>query len=170
MRNKIFGVLFVYGLLVIGAMANPLSAFCDLQPAPDIKLTDLNGNKFKLSDYKGKVIIVNFWAVWCPPCKAEIPHLIKLNDKYKADGLVIIGIAIDSGKDEKIRKKAEEFTVNYPIINGDDSSIRKSFPPVRAVPTSLIINKEGQIFNNYQGFNEAIAKQVEEDIKTLLKQ
>ncbi len=174
-RRRIVGAIIFCGIIIffisLGITSGPKSLLGDLRPAPDIKLKDLDGNKFRLSDHRGKVILVNFWAVWCPPCKLEIPHLIDLNNKYKDKGLVILGIAINSGNDEKIRKKAQEFGVNYPIINGDKNYyLRKSFPPIRAIPTSFIINKKGKFYNNYIGFSHRIALQLEEDIKTLLNQ
>lgn len=140
----------------------------DLKPAPDIKFKDLEGNKFKLSDHRGKVVIVNFWAVWCPPCKIEIPELVTLYTQYKEQGLRIIGIAIDSGKDGKIKEKAQELGINYPVINGDDYQIRNSFGGIRAVPTTFIINPDGKIYKNYVGYRDKTV--FEEDIKTLLTQ
>ena len=143
----------------------------DLKPAPDLTLTDINGNKFKLSDYRGKVVILNFWAVWCPPCRVEIPHLVSLYDKYKDNGLVILGIAIGSGNDDKIKENATELGITYPVINGDEfPSVRRNFREVRAIPNSYIINQEGNFFNNYVGFSETTPIELEKDIKTLLVQ
>ena len=143
----------------------------NLKPAPDLNMTDLDGNTFKLSDYRGKVVILNFWAVWCPPCQIETPHLVSLYDKYKDKGLVILGIAISSGNDKKIREKAKEWGIHYPVINGDDfPPIRRNFWEVRAVPTTYIINQEGKIFKNYVGFSAATPVELEADIKAFLKQ
>jgi thiol-disulfide isomerase/thioredoxin len=142
-----------------------------LKSAPDLSLTDINGKNFKLSDYRGKVIILNFWAVWCPPCQIEIPHLVSLYDKYKDKGLVVLGVAIASGNDEKIKEKAKELSIGYPVVNGDDCpSIRRNFWEVRAVPTSYIVNQEGKFFKNYVGFSTTTPIELEKDIKTLLKQ
>ena len=141
-----------------------------LKPAPNIAFKDLDGNSFKLSDYRGKVVILNFWAVWCPPCRVEIPHLVSFKEKYSDKGLVIFGIALASGDNTKIRETALEFGINYPVVNFDDSSsIRKNFREVRMVPTSFLINKEGQIFKSYLGFASSTPVEMEEDIKTLLQ-
>ncbi|HJX30303.1 MAG TPA: TlpA disulfide reductase family protein [Thermodesulfobacteriota bacterium] len=143
----------------------------NLKPAPDLKLTDINGNTFKLSDYRGKVVIINFWALWCPPCQIEIPHLVSLYDKYKDNGLVVLGIAISSGNDKKIKEKAKEWNINYPVINGDEfPSVGRNFREVRAIPNSYIINQEGKFFKNYVGFSTTTPIELEKDIKTLLKQ
>ena len=142
-----------------------------LKPAPDLNLTDINGHAFKLSDYRGKVVILNFWAVWCPPCQVEIPHLVSLYDKYKGKGLVILGIAISSGNEKKIKEKVKEWNIGYPVINGDDCfSIRKNFQEVRAIPNSYIVNQEGRFFKNYVGFSTTTPIEMEKDIKNLLKQ
>jgi thiol-disulfide isomerase/thioredoxin len=143
----------------------------NLKPAPDLNLTDVNGKNFKLSDYRGKVVILNFWAVWCPPCQIEIPHLVSLYDKYKNNGLVILGIALGSGNEKKIKEKAKELAINYPVVNGDECpSVRKNFYEVRAIPNSYIINQEGNFFKNYVGFSETTPIELEKDIKTLLAQ
>ena len=143
----------------------------NLKPAPDLKLTDINGNTFKFSDYRGKVIILNFWALWCPPCQIEIPHLVSLYDKYKDKGLVILGIAISSGNDKKIKEKVKEWGIDYPVINGDEfPSVGRNFWEVRAIPNSYIINQEGKFFKNYVGFSTTTPIELEKDIKTLLKQ
>jgi thiol-disulfide isomerase/thioredoxin len=168
-RVPIFWITIFFFFLGVGFVWGGESE--NLKPVPDLKLADINGNSFKLSDYRGKVVILNFWAVWCPPCQIEVPHLVSLNDKYKNKGLVILGIAIASGADEKIKEKAKELSINYLVINGDGfPSVRRNFWEVRAVPTSYVINQEGKIFKNYVGFSETTPIELEKDIKTLLKQ
>jgi peroxiredoxin len=159
-------ILCIAGSSTFSGTDSPPAA--DLKPAPDVKMKDLDGNKFKLSDHRGNVVILNFWAVWCPPCKVEVPELVKLYNSYKDRGLRIIGVAIDSGKDQKIKEKAQELGINYPVVNGEDSAIRNSFGPIRAVPTTYVINKEGKVYRNYVGFRDI--KIFEEDVTTLLGQ
>ena len=168
-RVPIFWITIFFFFLGVGFVWGGESE--NLKPAPELKLTDIKGNTFKLSDYRGKVVILNFWAVWCPPCQIETPHLVSLYDKYRDKGLVVLGIAIGSGNNKKIREKAKEWGIHYPVINGDDSPlIRRNFWEVRAVPTSYIINQEGKIFKNYVGFSTTTSVEIEADIKTLLKQ
>jgi cytochrome c biogenesis protein CcmG, thiol:disulfide interchange protein DsbE len=171
-RNKrppIFWITIFFFLVGVGLGWGAESE--NLKPAPDLKLKDLNGTKFNLSDYRGKLVILNFWAVWCQPCQIEIPHLVSLYDKYKDKGLVIFGIAIASGDDKKIRGKVNEFGIPYPVINGDECpSAQRNFPEVRAVPTSYLINQEGKIFKIYRGFSPTTSIEIETDITTLLKQ
>jgi thiol-disulfide isomerase/thioredoxin len=168
-RVPIFWIIIFFFFLGVGFGWGGESE--TLKPAPDLKLTDLNGNTFKLSDYRGKVIILNFWALWCPPCQIEIPHLVSLYDKYKDNGLVILGIAINSGNDKKIKEKVNEWGIDYPVINGDEfPSVGRNFWEVRAIPNSYIINQEGKFFKNYVGFSTTTPIELEKDIKTLLKQ
>ncbi|WAC08818.1 MAG: TlpA disulfide reductase family protein [Thermodesulfobacteriota bacterium] len=171
-KNKqvsIFLMIVFFFFLVGGFVCESKSE--NLKTAPELNLTDLNGNTFKLSDHRGKVIILNFWALWCPPCQIEIPYLVALYDKYKDNGLIILGIAIGSGNDKKIKEKAKEWGIDYPVINGDEfSSIQKNFREVRAIPNSYLINQEGKFFKNYVGFSTTTSIELEKDIKTLLKQ
>jgi peroxiredoxin len=166
--GKIVGAICVTILLGIAAALCPQAAFADPKPAPDIKLKGLDGQKYALSDYQGKIVIVNFWAVWCPPCKVEIPELIELYNTYKDQGLMVFGIAIDSGKDEKIQEKAVELKINYPVINGDEYYIRKAFGGIRAVPTTFMINREGKFHKEaFVGYQKK--EVLEEEIKSLLE-
>jgi hypothetical protein len=96
---------------------------------------------------------------------------VSLYDKYKDKGLVILGIAISSGNDKKIKEKAKEWNINYPVINEEECPfVRRSFSEVRAIPNSYIINQEGKFFKNYVGFSTTTPIELEKDIKTLLKQ
>lgn len=153
-------VLVMLGLIVLGR----ISIGADLEKAPDVKLEDINGKSFELTDYRGKVVLVNFWAVWCQPCKVEIPSLVDLYRRYDTQ-LVVIGIAIDSGTEEKVQEAAKQLGIPYPVVNGD-YDVRTMFGGIRAVPTTFLINQEGKIYKTYLGYRE---KQViEEDIQTLL--
>lgn len=141
-----------------------------LKSAPDITLTDVNGKDCKLSDYRGKVVILNFWAVWCPPCHIEIPYLLSLYDKYKDNGLVVLGVAVSSGSDKKIKEKAKELGINYTVINGDEcpSVRRKFYGEIRQIPNSYVINQEGKFYKHYVGFSQTTPDELEQDLKTLL--
>lgn len=138
----------------------------DCKPAPDFQLTDLDGKNIKLSDYRGKVVLLNFWADWCPPCKRELPDLIALHRQYQDQGLAIIGIAIQS-KEAKLRKLIEEQGIAYPVVIGDDD-INRRYGGIRAVPTTFVIDRQGNIIKQRLG---ATSKEVfEGDLKPLLNQ
>lgn len=122
----------------------------NLKKAPDFTLTSLDKNEIKLSNYKGKVIILDFWASWCPPCKAEIPSFIELYKKYKEQGLAIIGIALSDEK-YNIQAFAKNFKINYPIAMGNEKIVR-DYGGIRGLPTTFIIDKEGNIREKFIGY------------------
>ena len=164
MRKKIFYVVFIsmVAMAVLVTFGLFQSSEAGLESAPKVKLRDVDGNSHKLADFKGSVVIINFWAVWCPPCKKEIPSLVDLQTRYGEKGLKIFGIALDSGEDEDIRKKAQEFGVTYPVVNGD-YSLRRDFGGIRAVPTTLVINsslepKSWNLYSNYGDFDGTVLK------------
>jgi thiol-disulfide isomerase/thioredoxin len=131
------------------------------QPAPDWKLTDLDGKSLSLSSLKGKVVLLNFWATWCGPCKAEIPDLISLQKKYADQGLVIVGASVDEGGVPEVKAFADKIGINYPVVIATPEMVQ-SYGNIEAVPTSLVIDRKGQIVNGIQGgtdlkgFEEAV--------------
>ena len=128
--------------------------------APDFMLSDLDGNTMSFSAYKGQVVLLTFWGTWCGPCIQEIPDFIKLYDEFSNKGLEIVGIAIQSGNSDNIKKFSEYYNINYPVltdINGNESY--KAFSDygtisgvgTRAVPTTFLIDREGYIVKTYRG-------------------
>ena len=128
--------------------------------APDFNLADLDGNVINFSAYEGQVIMLTFWGTWCGPCRQEIPDFIKLYDQYNDKGLEIVGIAIQSGSADNIKRFSEHYKINYPIltdINGNESY--KAFSDyglisgvgTRAVPTTFLIDRDGNIVKTYRG-------------------
>ena len=116
--------------------------------APDFTLEDLNGKNVKLSDFKGKVVIINFWATWCPPCKAEIPDFIELYKTYQKKGLVILGIALDNK--EKVVKFVKDNGINYPVLMGNQE-VSNLYGGISGIPTSFVVDRKGIIKNVFVG-------------------
>ncbi len=136
-----------------------------LGAAPDFVLKDLEGKDVKLSDFKGKVMILDFWATWCPPCRKEIPHFKELYDKYKAQGLEIIGVALDQEGVSIVKPFAESNKINYICLIGNEKVVQ-DYGGIRGIPTTFVIDKNGNIYKKYIGYQE---KEVfEKDIKDLL--
>jgi peroxiredoxin len=128
--------------------------------APDFKLATISGEEFHLSDFRGKVVMLNFWGTWCPPCRKEIPDLVNLQTKYKKDGLEIVGITLNSGSPAEIQKFADKKHMNYTILtdfgNNETHAVTNLFgqaigQPISAVPTTFIIDREGYIVKGYIG-------------------
>ena len=119
------------------------------QPAPPFLLQDLDGNPVSTAQWPGKVVILNFWATWCPPCRDEIPLLVELAKKYK-DGLQIVGVSLDDSSPAEVKRFAQMFHVNYPIVMGSHELISE-YGGVPALPTTFLINKEGRIVLKHEG-------------------
>ena len=119
----------------------------------DFTLKDIDGNEVSLSNFKGKVIILNFFATWCPPCRHEVPDFVEIYNEYKDDGLVIVGIAQDREGVSTVKPFAQKNNITYPVLV-EDGSANKIYGPIRAIPTTLILDKEGNIVNKFIGFRE----------------
>jgi thiol-disulfide isomerase/thioredoxin len=132
--------------------------------APDFKLTGLNGKPVTLADSHGKVILLNFWATWCGPCRAEIPDLVELQNKYK-DRLQILGLVVDDADQDAIREFSEKFGVNYPVAIATDD-IRRQYGGIVALPTSFLLDAEGRIVQKHEGLRDPVLYETE--IRALL--
>ncbi len=132
----------------------------------DFSLIDLDGVERTLSEQKGKVVLVDFWATWCPPCRVEIPYLIKIYDTYKDQGLIVWGIGLD--EEGKLRTFAEEHEINYPILVGNQTVSQKY--NVQGIPTTILFNKKGTIAFRHVGFSPDLEKEFEKEIEQLLKE
>jgi thiol-disulfide isomerase/thioredoxin len=141
------------------------------EPAPDISVRDLNDKGVTLTDYKGKVVLVNFWATWCDPCREEIPWLIEMQDKYGPKGFTVLGIAMDEeGKPvvapfvakERYDVQGQKLPMNYPIVIGNEG-VAEKFGGLLGYPTSVLISKDGKQLKKITGIinEEEISKLVE---------
>jgi len=121
--------------------------------APSFTLTSLDGSKVSLADFKGKVIILDFWATWCPPCKREIPDFIALQAKYGAKGLQVVGVAV-SDQEPAVRQFAKDNGMNYPVVFGTPQ-VASQYGGVESIPTTFIIDREGKIRETFVGYRSA---------------
>lgn len=134
--------------------------------APAWKLQDLDGKTVSSDDLKGKVVILDFWATWCPPCRAEIPGLIDLQKAYEKEGLMVVGISVDQDGSSVLKPFVEKFGVNYPVLVADDK-VQQAFGGFDAIPVTLVIDRQGRIVKRHLGLTEK--DELEAEIKPLLK-
>lgn len=130
-------------------------------PAPSWELTDLAGKTIRSRDFDGQVVVLNFWATWCPPCRAEIPGLVALQRKYGDQGLSVIGVSLDQVEPRHVRAFAVRNGINYPIVVGD-AKIVSAFGDFRGIPATFVIDRGGRLTSAHMGFvsEEALEKEI----------
>jgi cytochrome c biogenesis protein CcmG/thiol:disulfide interchange protein DsbE len=132
--------------------------------APDFSLTDLSGQTLQLSHYRGKVVLLNFWATWCSPCRSEIPRFVDLQNKYDRYGFEIIGISLDDDP-KLVRAFYQQFRMNYPVAIGD-AKLAEQYGGILGLPVSFLIDRDARIDAKYVG--EADISRIEREVKSLL--
>ena len=118
--------------------------------APDFELKSLDGKQVRLSDFRGKAVLLNFWATWCAPCKIEMPWFVDLQKQYAAQGLQVIGVAMDDSGEQTIAKFAKEMGVNYPVLIGKEA-VGDAYGGVEFLPTTFIIDRQGKLVERVFG-------------------
>ena len=147
----------------------PSGAACPANAKPaklDYALKDLNNQNVRLDSYKGKVILLDFWATWCGPCKVEIPWFIEFQDKYGKDGLQVVGVSVDDPL-AKLKPYVSEMKMTYPVLQGlGKESLLDAYSPMPALPTTVLISRDGKICGKHVGM--ASKETFENGIKSLL--
>jgi thiol-disulfide isomerase/thioredoxin len=133
--------------------------------APDFALESLDGKMVHLSDFRGKAVLLNFWATWCEPCKIEMPWFVELQKQYGPEGLAIVGVAMDDSSKETIAKFAKDMGVNYPVLLGKES-VGDQFGGIPYLPVSFYIDRNGQIVDQVAGLKGR--GEIEDNIKQAL--
>jgi thiol-disulfide isomerase/thioredoxin len=147
-----------------------LSAFAFGQagnPAPELALKDIRGRTLRLGDYRGKVVLLNFWATWCAPCRAEMPDLVKWQREYRGRGLQVIGVTYPPQELAEVRQFARSIKVNYPIVLGSEE-MKAQFDQGETLPVTVVIDRKGTVRGVIQGI--LYPEEFEQVVKPLLQQ
>jgi peroxiredoxin len=156
-------------LAVAGLLLSTQPAAAILQKgdkAPAIKLVTTSGQPVTLANYKGYVLVMDFFATWCIPCKESIPHMNSLNRKYGKQGLQILGVSVDEGAERDVKNFIVDRKISYPVaIAGEDLQTEYG---LRSIPTIYVINKKGFVADKFQGYSDQTGRAMEETIKRLL--
>ena len=154
------GIVLISLLLLSSGVAVPQST-----PTPALVLRDINGRSVKLSDFKGKVVLLNFWATWCPPCRAEVPELVAWQKKYRRHGLQVIGVTYPPANRSEIRRFMRSQKINYPILLGMKET-RALFYRGETLPITVVIDRDQNIRETVEGI--LLPEEFEAKVKPLL--
>jgi len=150
-----------YWKVIILLFAGPAFLFDDVLTqaaaskiaAPDWHLSDVDGKPVKLSDFKGKVVILDFWATWCPPCRAEIPGFVAIQKKYADKAFTVIGVSLDKEGPSVVKPFMRQLGMNYPVVMGNPKIVG-DYGGITAIPTTFVIDRQGNVVTAYQGFTD----------------
>lgn len=157
----------VRAIVIVFLLAlSPAAAPAQGKKAPDLALKDLRGRTVRLSDFKGKVVLVNFWATWCPPCRAEMPDLIKMQREYGERGLQVIGVTYPPQTAREVRRFIRKLGVNYPVAFGTKET-KTLFDQGETLPVTIVIDREGNFRELIEGI--LLPEEFEQKIKPLLE-
>lgn len=159
MKHLLFGLLFASQLIWAGAIQGP---------APDFTLKSKSGENLRLSEYRGQVILINFWASWCGPCRQEMPLLDELHKDYAKLGFSVFGVNVDKDP-AKADKILRDIPVSFPILYDSDSQVSKLFD-VDAMPTTVIVDRDGNMRFLHRGYKKGYEDQYLKDIKALIRE
>jgi peroxiredoxin len=134
--------------------------------APDFTLTDIDGKKLSLSDYHGKVVLLDFWATWCTPCREEIPHFVEMQQKLGPQGFQVLGISMDDDA-KPVKGFYQQYRMNYPTAVGDDK-LAQSFGGILGLPVNFLIDRDGRVVKKYLGATDVSV--FDKDVDDLLAQ
>jgi peroxiredoxin len=165
-RNAFLGSFIAVGLICLGtAQAFAQEALRAGMSAPDWQLNGPTGKTVKFSDFRGKVVILNFSATWCAPCRLEIPYLIELQKRYGDRGLAVIGVSLDEQGPDVVKEFVKQLGVNYPIVIGNEK-ITEAYGGIEGIPTTFVIDRQGRVVSQHMGYNEKAI--FEKEIQPLL--
>ena len=143
----------------------PVAAWAQNSKAPELKLKDIKGRQLRLSDYRGKVVLINFWATWCPPCRTEIPDLVRLQRDHRSRGLRVIGVTYPPEKLAEVRRFVGFARVNYPVVLGSKQT-KLLFTASETLPMTIVVGRDGIVYDIIEGI--LLPEEFEQKIRPLL--
>ena len=162
MKQLLFLVLLLSAEPIVAAAQ---SAADQTPPAPAFALPNLRGRTVRLKDYQGKVLLINFWATWCAPCRAEMPEMVKLQREYESRGLQIIGLTLPPMQRKTVRRIARQFKINYPLLFGT-RAVAARYEAAEVLPLTVVVDRAGKIRARILGILDP--EEFEQRIKPLL--
>ena len=169
LKKTLFTIAIAAALLAWILLRHPTGAHNNsrtLRPAPDFSLTDLSGRAFRLSNYRGRVVVLDFWATWCDPCKQEIPHFIAMQNQYASQGLQVLGVSMDDDA-PPVRQFQEKFQMNYPVAIGNPK-LADQYGGILGLPITFVIDRNGRITARHVGATDPSI--IETEVQKLLAQ
>ena len=161
----VYGVRKGYWLKNLKGRSNSPVPAGTSSAAPDFVLKDIDGREVQLADYRGKVVVPNFWATWCQPCRIEIPWFNEIYDRYRSKDVVILGISLDEGGAKDVRPFLKDTPIHYPILLGTED-VAERYGGIFGIPTTIIIDRDGKIAKKHLGLTDK--EEIENSIKELL--
>jgi len=157
-------VVIMAGIVLVpaGLYAAPRSG----QAAPNFTVSTTSGQQVSLENYRGRVLVLDFFATWCQPCRASIPHLVGMNKKYGQQGLYVLGMSADEDGERAVKAFADKYRITYPVALAGESTLADF--GVRSVPVMFVIDKKGRVAEVFRGFTDDVARSAEQLIKRLL--
>ena len=159
MKLRIITIILVFVLLPAASDGQP-------RKPRELNLKDINGRQIRLSQYRGKVVLINFWATWCPPCRAEIPDLVRLQREYRGRGLRVIGVTYPPQTLSEVRQFVRQSKINYPVALGTKET-KLRFTSIETMPMTIVIGRDGTVQDIIEGI--LLPEEIEQKIKPLLK-
>src|SRR5580698_5148091 len=172
MRKVVLIVIAIVGVVGLYELARHQSAHVKGGPpgmvgsvAPNFSMQDVDGKPLALANYGGKVVLLDFWATWCVPCRSEIPHFVEFQKNYAAQGFQVVGISMDDGP-EPVRKFYQQFKMNYPVAMGT-TQLAESYGGILGLPVTFLIGRDGKIAAKYVGLTDTAT--IQQKVESLLK-
>jgi peroxiredoxin len=161
------GATALFGSL-LGAASQARAAVAASTPAPDFTLRSAEGGNLRLAELRGRVVLVNFWATWCGPCKVEMPHLNRIYEKYRSAGFVLLGINIDEDPKQALAL-ATRMGLRFPVLLDTDKSVSRRYA-LDSMPATVLIDRDGTVRHVHRGYRDGVEATYEAQIRALVKE